>query len=245
VTHHEKAVPYSREEIMTEQLLTKLNAAVRAANDAEAKVTTAQAELVSRSKAVGLLLLEAKKLHPKVKDFDAFLKKVKGLKLSRAYDMMKLAGGRTTDAELKKDARERQQKSRANKKKLPTPAPKPKPEPLKLSVTSRKDEAVGNEPESARVTESAEITIEERKAQHANLDAEEPSTKTSAEAQHSDTNKDAPDPLVLDHGDEIEATPWFSSKIKPIFDGSVKNDEVKSALALVEFKRACATFLPL
>jgi hypothetical protein len=72
-------------------LLTKINVAVRAANDAEAKVTTAQAELVSRqaelvsrSKTVGLLLLEAKKLHPAVKDFEAFLKKVQGLKLSRA-----------------------------------------------------------------------------------------------------------------------------------------------------------------
>jgi hypothetical protein len=52
------------------------------------------------------------------------------------------------------------------------------------------------------------------------------------------------DPLVLYRDDEIEATPWFSSKIKPIFDGSVKNDEVKSALALAGFKRACVTFLP-
>jgi hypothetical protein len=41
-------------------LLAKINVAVKAANDAEAKVTTAQAELVSRSKTVGLLLLEAK-----------------------------------------------------------------------------------------------------------------------------------------------------------------------------------------
>ena len=45
-----------------------------AANEAEKTVTTAQAELVSRSKTAGLLLLEAKKLHPRVKDFEAFLK---------------------------------------------------------------------------------------------------------------------------------------------------------------------------
>ena len=76
-------------------LLTKLNQAVAAANEAQETVTeaqetvtTAQAELVSRSKTVGLLLLEAKKLHPVVKDFEAFLKKrVEGLKLSRAYDL--------------------------------------------------------------------------------------------------------------------------------------------------------------
>jgi hypothetical protein len=135
------------------RLLAKINAAVKAANDAEATVTTAQAELVSRSKTVGLLLLEAKKLHPAVKDFEAFLKKVQGLKLSRAYDLLRLAGGRTTDEELKKDARERQQKSRANKKKLPQPTPK-KSEP----------------PISVTVTESAEISIEQRRAENAALD---------------------------------------------------------------------------
>ena len=69
------------------ELLAKINAAVAAANEAETKVTTAQAELVSRSKTVGLLLLEAKKLHPAVKDFEAFLKRVQGLHLSRAYDL--------------------------------------------------------------------------------------------------------------------------------------------------------------
>src|SRR5271165_2937576 len=88
-------------------LLTKINAAVAAANEAEAAVTTAQTELVSRSKAVGLLLLEAKKLHAAVNDFDAFLKRVNGLKLSRAYDLLRLAGGRTTDEELRKATRDR------------------------------------------------------------------------------------------------------------------------------------------
>jgi hypothetical protein len=112
------------------ELLTKLNEAVKAANVAERSVTTAQAELVSRSKAVGMLLLEAKKLHPKGEDFYAFLKKVHGLKPSRAYDLMRLAGGRTTDEELKKENRERQQKSRA-KKKLPTP----ESEPASVTVT--------------------------------------------------------------------------------------------------------------
>ena len=86
---------------------------MQAVNEAEQGVTTAQEELVSRSKKVGLLLLEAKKLHPKVKDFEAFLGKVEGLKLSRAYDLLRLAGGRTTDEELKKDQRERQAKSRS------------------------------------------------------------------------------------------------------------------------------------
>src|SRR5262245_21750003 len=104
-------------------LLTKINEAVRAANAAEktastaqAAASTAQAAFVSKSKIVGGLLLEAKKLHPTVKEFEAFLKKVKGLKLSRAYDLLRLAGGRTTDAEIRKETRERVKKHREKKK---------------------------------------------------------------------------------------------------------------------------------
>jgi hypothetical protein len=156
-------------------LLKKLNEAVAAANEAEKTAETAKAEFVSRSKTVGLLLLEAKKLHPAVKDFDAFLRRVDGLKLSRAYDLMRLAGGRVTDEELKKEARERKQRSRTNKRKLPRPAPaltKPAQEPEPDSVTT------------PYVTESAEISIEQRRAENAELDlsAEERATKASARA---------------------------------------------------------------
>ena len=84
------------------ELLATINEAVAAANEsAQTKVATAQAELVSRSKTVGLLLLEAKKLHPAVKDFEAFLKRVQGLHLSRAYDLLRLA----VDAPLTKNSR--------------------------------------------------------------------------------------------------------------------------------------------
>jgi hypothetical protein len=143
-------------------LLRKINEAVAAANDAEQTVATAHAELVSRSKTVGLLLLEAKRLHPAVKDFEVFLAKVQGLKLSRAYDLLRLAGGRTTDEELRKDARERKQKSR---KKLPRPAPAPKPEPVSVTVT-----------------ETAEASAEKRKAENAGLDlpTDEKAAKVSA-----------------------------------------------------------------
>ena len=87
-----------------DELLLKLNVAVAAANEVEKTVETAKAELVSRSKVVGTLLLEAKTLHPAVGDFYAFLKRVDGLKLSQAYDLMRLAGGRVTDEELRQDA---------------------------------------------------------------------------------------------------------------------------------------------
>jgi hypothetical protein len=147
---------------MSEELLEKINAAVKAANTAEQSVTTAQADLVSRSKAVGLLLLEAKKLHPAVTNFEAFLKKVQGLRLSRAYDYMRIAGGRTTDEEIRKATRDRVKKHR-DKKKLP-----PTSEPIPISVTG------------VDVTESAEASAERRKAENTNLSPEERAAKLSA-----------------------------------------------------------------
>jgi hypothetical protein len=109
-----------------EELLRKINSAVKAMDAAREGYT-------SRSKIVGTLLLEAKTLHPKVNDFEAFLKRVDGLHLSRAYELLKLAGGRTTEADLKKENRERQQRHRLKQKtkmmpKHPEPAPKPPPE---------------------------------------------------------------------------------------------------------------------
>lgn len=158
-----------------DDLLAEINEAVSAANEAETMVTTAQAELVSRSKKVGVLLLEAKKLHPVVKDFEAFLQKVQGLKRSRAYDLLRLAGDRTTDDELKREARDRQRKSRAGKR-LPKPEPAPKADQPKLSVTSRNDEAAGND------AENADACAERRQAEMADLSLtpEEKAAKLSA-----------------------------------------------------------------
>lgn len=81
-----------------EELLRKINPAVK-------EMDAARAGYTSRAKIVGELLLEAKTLHPKVNDFEAFLKRVDGLHLSRAYELLRLAGGRTTEAELKKEIR--------------------------------------------------------------------------------------------------------------------------------------------
>ena len=139
-----------------DQLLLRLNQAVAAANEAEKTAETAKTELVSRSKVAGELLLEAKKLHPAVEDFKAFLKRVDGLKLSRAYDLMSVAGGRKTVEEIRAANRDRVKKHR--KKKLP------KPEPEELSVTS------------APVTETAEASAERK----ADRSAEENADTSSA-----------------------------------------------------------------
>jgi hypothetical protein len=114
-------------------------------------------------------LLEAKKRHPKVKDFKAFLKGVNGLKLSRAYDLLRLAGGRTTDEELRQDARERVRKHRA-KKKLPKP----------ISVT---DPDVTESPK--RIAQSPEVSAEERRAQNALLADDDEEPELSAEQKQS------------------------------------------------------------
>jgi hypothetical protein len=93
-----------------------------------------------------------------VATFKTFLSQIAGLGLSRAYDFIAVADGRTTVEELRKDARERQQKSRASKKKLPRPAPalkrpEQRPEPKRDSVTD------------PHVTETAKADAERRKAE--------------------------------------------------------------------------------
>jgi hypothetical protein len=103
-----------------EELLRKLNPAVKEMNQA-------REGYASRSKVVGELLLEAKALHPKVIDFEAFLKRVDGLHLSRAYELLRLAGGRTTEAEIKKENRERQQRHRIKQKTKGAPKPQATP----------------------------------------------------------------------------------------------------------------------
>jgi hypothetical protein len=168
------------------ELLTKINEAIAAHDEA-------QKEQVSRAKTVGLLLLEAKKkLHLKGKDFEAFVDKVEGIKVKRswAYDCIKLAGGRITEADLKKGARERAQRSRAKKKsvtsrtppaQLPPPEPPqpepPKIEPPKVSVTPP---VTGNLQPTDK--DGAEATVEERKTGNAvNLEtAEEKAARLSA-----------------------------------------------------------------
>jgi hypothetical protein len=102
---------------MSDDLLQRINTAVKAANETKA-------EYDSRSKAVGTLLLELKKLHPATKDFKAVLEKqVEGLRsLSWAYICMDMAAGRVTHEEVKKVERERKAKNRA-KKKLAKPEP--------------------------------------------------------------------------------------------------------------------------
>ena len=157
------------------ELLAKITEAV-----AEASKT--ETDLVSRKRELATAALELKQIYPAVKDFEAALGKVNGLKsLSWAYDCMKLAGGRTTEEQLRKDARERQAKSRA-KKKTSKPIPKPRPKQTLLEngdviepefELEFRDITENDEVEA----EMAEASAERRKAEYAaaDVDAAEPS----------------------------------------------------------------------
>ncbi len=138
-----------------EWLLREIKLAVEATNAAEQSVTTAQAEHVSRSKQVGMLLLDAKKLHPAVEDFEAFLKEVDGLGLSRAYDLMRLAGGRTTDEELRKETSDRVERHRARKK-LSRAEPEPSVTSPPVTESAEADRREADELPGPTITEAAD-----------------------------------------------------------------------------------------
>jgi hypothetical protein len=160
-----------------DKLLVRLNEAVAAVNEAQKTAETAKAELISRSMTVGRLLLEAKKLYPALKDFNAYLAKVNGLGQSRAYELLALAGGRKTDEEIRQATRNRVKRHRAKSlpkaKPIPLPEPKlvpeqePVPEPGKVSVTSP----------NVTESEAAEASAEQRKAAYA---AAEPADHSAA-----------------------------------------------------------------
>jgi hypothetical protein len=139
-------------------LLGKINEAVAEANKSEKALKEAQDkhkaaadEHYSNTKKVGLLLLEVNKTH-KGKDFENYLKQVKGLQRSRAYDYLRLAGGRVTEEELRTEARKRKQKSRAKLKELP-------PKPTAALPKPKAVQQVFDTPEEAHAGAAAEDSV--------------------------------------------------------------------------------------
>jgi hypothetical protein len=121
----------------------------------------------------------------KTKSFEAFLKQVKGIEKTRAYDCMRIAGDRTTDEEIRKETLNRVKKCRDNKKLLSKPPvqevepPKvepPKVEPPEISVTVTEkpaDETSAEATAEPREAENVAMTDEEKAAQLSAMDAEE------------------------------------------------------------------------
>jgi hypothetical protein len=137
------------------ELLKKIDTAAQAANKTEQTVADAHADRLAKCKALGTLLLEAKKRHPQVKDFEAFLSRAKHVKLSAAYDYMKLVGGRKTDEEIRRAERARREEQRARKQKSRNKLPRPEPEGLSvtsLQVTESPSALPNDVPETAGQT---------------------------------------------------------------------------------------------
>ena len=112
--------------------VARVNAAEEVVADTEKAATEAKDLRDARSLELGKLLLEAKSLHASKETFDAFLDRFVVLQPSRAYDYIRIARGKTTAEELKKEQRERKAKSR-KKKELAKSKPA---EPLPDSVTN-------------------------------------------------------------------------------------------------------------
>jgi hypothetical protein len=98
---------------MSNSLLYRINSAVKEMDRAHEQAETAREAYQSRAMIVGNLLVEAKKAA--TVPFDKFLEGVTGLSRSRAYELISMAEGRTTEEEVKEDTRERVKKHRERK----------------------------------------------------------------------------------------------------------------------------------
>jgi hypothetical protein len=90
-------------------------------------VETAKAAWFDRSVELGKLLREAKQCHPKLADFEAFLKETKvGINMRWAYECIAMAGD-PKEAERLRTANKDRVKKHRERKRLNRPKPKPKP----------------------------------------------------------------------------------------------------------------------
>jgi hypothetical protein len=195
------------------------------------------------------LLAEAEKLCGTSEAFEAFKRQhCPKLGKSRAYELLAIKEGRKSVEDSRAATRARVSKHRAAKR----------------AVTE--SDSVTSDPQTKGVVpstpinepEAREVSAEERKAEYAATDQQGPVAEPDALKADADAREAGAveleqkaelvdDPLVTKTGKkpwEIKATPWFESKIRPIFEGAIKNDPAKSASAITQFKHACKTLLP-
>jgi hypothetical protein len=196
--------------------------------DYENKATHNKNKAEQHWTSVGQLLVEAKKACD-AGGFAAFRQRFcPDLGKSRAHELLRIASGSRTVEETKTATRERVRKHRAAKKK---DASEGAPAAAAVSVTGPVTD------------EDPAVSAEKRKAEYAEPPAA--ASEASAPAAEPADSAELDDPLMFIESDGYaKATPWFASKLKPIFEGSIQNDEAASALALAQFKRAAARLLP-
>ena len=99
---------------------------IKRIDDACAQIETAKAAWFDRSVELGKLLGEAKQRHPKVADFEAFLKETKvGINMRWAYECIAMAGDPKEAERLRQANKERVERHR-EKKRLNKPEPEHK-----------------------------------------------------------------------------------------------------------------------
>jgi hypothetical protein len=100
-----------------------------------------QASSGAHYRAAGILLLDIQR--ETKGGFDKFLQsKLANVGRSRAYELMQIAGGRKTVADIKKQTRDRVKKHRDKKKLMPEPEPEPEPS-VTVTDDEKEERAVG------------------------------------------------------------------------------------------------------
>jgi hypothetical protein len=102
-------------DIDDDALLVRIKDAVSCVKVLEENAKSMQESAASWTRELGALLVVAKRRHPTTKEFGAYLKKA-GLGLSRAYEIMSIVEGRSTEEGVREATRTRVRKHRAAKK---------------------------------------------------------------------------------------------------------------------------------
>jgi hypothetical protein len=208
---------------------------------------------------INSLLEQAEVLCGDPEDFAAF-KRTYCPKLgqSRTYELLAIKEGRKTLEEIREAGRLRVAKHRASKRDVTesdsVTSDQAKSEPATPEAWSNPvltEIPYTDELRRLYVATEPVPTVEEFAALKAAAKAEKaepaPPAPEPNDPQDIDQAAAIGDPLVVyidDATTNIVASPWFTSKMKPIFEGSIKNDAAKSASALSKFRAACATLLP-
>jgi hypothetical protein len=150
---------------------------------------------------------------------------------SRTYELLAVQDGRKTLNQIRAATRQRVAKHRSAKRVTEKDSVTALP-----ALSSESPQA-----EKLKAEDDVEISAEKRKAKYANQD-DLTGDKAAAD-------NPVNDDLVIDVTGkggyvEIEASPWFASKIKPVFEGKIKHEPAKSSKALAEFRISCRTWLP-
>jgi hypothetical protein len=159
------------------ELLARIQAAAKADSQAVAAHEKTTVEVKSRARALGVVLLEARRAHPD--DFWEFIKPVTCLKRSRIDDCLRIAAGRTESEQIAEEERQRKLscdrvKKHRNKKVLPPITAEAVRDVIELEEHfRRKSVSTSSTVTSPDVTVSSDDDGSKRKAENGRLHSAE------------------------------------------------------------------------